>query len=137
MTFVDVSLALEIKSVCFGGCGLSATRHRTGIIDPFDVIHFADRRMSKRALRRFLLLSVRRTRLNDPAYLNHPSFNWFYLYQENTWAGRLAGLLGMRLPVALSRNDRLSCLTLARKAGVRLSASHPAVYAWARRGLDV
>lgn len=137
MTFVDVCLALEIKSVCFGECGLSATRHRTGVIDPFDVIHWSDRRMSRRALRRFLLLVARRERMHDPYYLNDPKYNWQYLHIDNTEAGRLAATLGIRLPAALSRNDRLACLTLARKAGVRLSASHPAIYAWARRGLDV
>lgn len=137
MTFLDVCLALDLRSVCLDGqCGLSATRHRTGVIDPFGVIHFRERRMSKRALRRFLLLVARRSRLNSPDFLNEPQFNWYYSWSDNIEAGRLAAQLGARLPAALSRNDRLTCLTNARKAGIHLSIGWPQVYAWARRGLD-
>ena len=137
MTFADAALYLGVKQVCFGGCGLSVNRHRAGTIDPFGVIHWRERRMSKRALRRFLAMVARRNRLNDPGYLNDPRYDWLYLYLDSRAADDLAGRLGVRLPAHLSRNDRLACLTAARRAGVHLSVAHPAAYAWANRGLNL
>ena len=137
MTFADTALYLGIKQICFGGCGLSATRHRVGVIDPFNVIHFAERRMTKAGLRRFLLLAARRNRLNDPGYLNSPRYDHLYIYLDSRAADDLAGRLGVRFPIHLSRNDRLATLTAARKAGVPLSVAHPAIYQWAQRGYSL
>jgi hypothetical protein len=134
VTFTDACLALEIKQVCFGGCGLSEYRHRLGIIDPFGVIHWRERRMSRRALRNFLLLVAKRDRLANPEFLNLPDVDWSHPYFDNIEVGRLAARLGIRLPAALSSNDRLRTLTLARKRGAALS-TRPAIYAWARRTL--
>lgn len=134
MTFADVCGRLGITKVCAGGCGLSANRHRTGTLF-LDVIHWSERRMTKRALRRFLLLVAKRDRLNDADYVNLPIWNWYYLWLDNVEAGRLAAKIGVRIPADLSRNDRLACLTLARKWGASLSTGWPQVYSWAKRGL--
>ena len=136
MTYRDAALFLGIKQVCFDlNCGLSANRHETGVLDPFSVIHWRERRINRAGLRRFLLLAAKRARLNDPEYLNEPQFHWLYLYRDNVEAGRLAANLGIRLPAALSRNDRLRCLTSARKYGIALSAGWPQIYKWARKAV--
>ena len=50
-----MALVLDVPT-CTGGCGLSKTRHRTGSIDPFGTIHYAERRFTKRSARNYLLL---------------------------------------------------------------------------------
>lgn len=123
--------------VCMGGCGLSATQHWKGVLDPFGGIHFADRRFTRRALRNMLILVARRDResnamLNegDIGYLNLPQFEFFYLWHDEVAASRMAMDLGVRLPAKLSRLSRLRCLSLARKQKVKLS-KRSALYAWA------
>lgn len=133
MTFTDACLALEIKQICFGGCGLSERRHRLGAVF-LGVVHWRERRMSRRALRNFLLLVAKRDREANPEFLNIPELTWYAIWSDNTEAGRLAARVGIRLPAALSINDRLRTLTLARKRGVSLS-HRPRIYAWATRGM--
>jgi hypothetical protein len=112
-------------------CGLSERQHRKGVIDPFGVVHFMDRRFTRRALRNFLLLVARRDReYGDLDYLNIPGYDWYYLWSDETTASMWAASLGVRLPARLSAQSRWKCLTLARKAGVKLS-KRPAIYAWA------
>lgn len=111
-------------------CGISYAAHWIGTIDGFGVAHFANRRFTRRALRNLLLLVARRDRMADPAYLNLPQFEYYYLWSDNVAASRMALDLGVRLPARLSRLDRLRCQQLARKAGVKLS-KRSAIYKWA------
>jgi len=117
-------------TVCAGGCGLPDKDHWKGVIDPFGVIHYADRRFTRRALRNLLLLVARRDRAADKEFLNLPQFEFFYLWWDNVTASRMAMDLGVRLPARLSRFDRLRCLQLARKQGVALSR-RSSIYSWA------
>ncbi len=107
--------------------------HWRGFIDPFGVAHFSRRRFTRRALRNLFLLVARRDRLADPQYLNIKGYDWYYLYVDNVAASRMAMDLGVRLPARLSRLDRLRCLQLARKQGVKLSR-RSSIYAWAHDG---
>lgn len=135
-SYEDVCLILGVRAACLGAdCGLSANRHKAGTIF-LGVVHWRERRVTRAGLRRFLLLIVRRERESNPEFLNSPNLAWYAIYWDSTEAGRLAAQLGVRLPAVLSRNDRLRCLTAARKAGIRLSSAAPAVYAWARRGTE-
>ena len=121
--------------VCTGDCGLGPKNHWRGVIDPWGGVHYAARRFTRRAFRNMLLLVAKRDResnnmLNEEYFLNAPHLAWYHLYWDNVTASRLALELGTRLPARLSRRDRLRCLQLARKHGVRLS-KRSAVYAWA------
>lgn len=105
--------------------------HWKGFIDPFGVGHYSDRRFTRRALRNLLILVARRDRLADPGWLNSNAlFDWYYLYTDEVAASRMAMSLGVRLPARLSRLNRLKCLQLAKRKGVKLS-KRSAVYAWA------
>jgi hypothetical protein len=116
------------STICSGECGLSNNAHRRGVV-LMGVIHFADRRFSRRALRNLLLLVARREREGDESYLNSPVYDWYYLYLDNVQAAKWALHLGVRLPARLSRTDRLRCQRLAADRGVRLS-HHPRVRSW-------
>lgn len=111
-------------------CGLSDNAHWKGTVDGFGVLHYTDRRFTRRALRNFLMLAVRRARLSDPEFLNSPDLAYIHLWHDNVSASRLAASIGVRLPARLSMIDRLQCQALARKAGAALS-SRPAIYRWA------
>ena len=117
--------------VCLGGCGLSATRHRTGTIDPFGTVHFADRRFTRRAAKNLLLLIAQRDREEDPGFLNVELYDWFYLWRDSTTAVRLAANLGFRLPSRLFDGERELCRMLASRRGVKLS-KYKRVYQWSR-----
>lgn len=104
-----------------------------GFIDVFGVVHYSDRRFTRRALRNLLLLVARRNREADPAYLNLPQYEWYYLWSDNVTASRMALDLGVRLPAHLSHLDRLRCLQSAAHQGVRLS-KRSAIYSWAHDG---
>lgn len=118
-------------NVCDGACGLSDAEHWKGVIDGFGVAHYANRRFTRRSLRNLLLLVARRDRKADAGWLNDDSlFAYYYLWHDNVAASRMAMDLGVRLPARLSRLDRLRCLQLAKRSGVRLS-KRSAVYAWA------
>ena len=130
MTYPEVIRRLGIERVCLGGCGLNAYRHR-GVIDPFDVIHWSDRRFTRRGLRRLLLLVARRSREDSPAFLNTPGMRFYALWWDEQRANSMAAQLGVRFPAAWSSQERLACLA---SAGRRpLSRTHPAIYAWANR----
>lgn len=100
------------------------------------VLHWSDRRVTRRGLRRFLLLVAKRKRELAPAYLNDPKLGWFHLYDDNREADKMAAKLGVRFPVEFSRTERWKCLWLAHKAKVPITRTHPALYSWAVRGLD-
>ncbi len=111
-------------------CDLGFEAHWAGTLDGFGVVHYADRRFSRRALRNMLLLVAKRERMADVEFLNLPIFEFFYLYSDNVMASKWAVALGVRLPARLSRLDRLRCLSLAKRQGAKLS-KRSAVYKWA------
>ena len=119
--------------MCLGGCGLNEYRHRGSLF--LQVIHWRERRVTRRGLLRFLLLVARRNREADPGYLNDRQFNYLYLWLDHRTADDYAAQLGIRFPVEFSRRERSSVFRLANRAGVHLATTHPAVYAWAWRGL--
>lgn len=130
MTVTEIAAALDVP-VCVGGCGLSISRHRAGVIDPFGIIHFAERRFTKRGAKNLLILVARITREQDPGYLNIPLYDWFYLWSDCTTAAAYAGDLGFRLPAHLFNRERALCRDLAARRNVRLS-KYRRVYEWSR-----
>jgi hypothetical protein len=127
----DLAVDLELEPVCWGNCGLSTARHRRGVVDPFGVAHWANRRMSRRGLRNFLLLVARRDRLADPGFLNTPDLAWAQRYFDEAKAAKWAARLGVRFPIDFSRAERLGVLAKAPKGFAR---THAAIWAWASRG---
>jgi len=120
--------AATIYGICTGGCGLPD--HWRGVIDPFGVVHYANRRFTRRALRNMLLLLAKaRREHSDPRFLNIPEYDWYYLWWDNVMAYELAMDMGVRLPARLSRLDRLRCRQQARRAGIPLS-TRSAIYKW-------
>ncbi len=117
--------------ICMGGCGLSASAHRRGRIF-LDVVHFADRRFTKRALRNLLLLIARQRRERDPEFLNDEMYDWYYQYLDSVEAARLARSLGVVLPSRLFDQRRALCRALAARRGVKLSRRKE-VYSWLQR----
>mgnify|MGYP001558438609 CR=1 FL=1 len=71
----EMALALNVPT-CTAGCALSKTRHREGVIDGFGIIHFAERRFSRRSAKNYLMLVARLWREGDPEYLNIELFDW-------------------------------------------------------------
>ena len=130
MTVEEIGVALGVP-ICTGGCGLSASRHRTGTIF-LGVIHFAERRFTKRGAKNLLMLVARRAREMDPGYLNIALYDWWYVYSDSVVAFRLArGDLGIRLPAHLFDRERARCRDLAARRNVRLS-KYRRVYEWSR-----
>lgn len=131
MTFARMTIVTG-AIVCSGGCGISARRHDRGVVDGFNIVHYAERRFSRRSARRFLMLCAEAERRADPGYLNAPPFDFWYVYHDNVRAQEWARQLGFRLPAKLSEIDRLYCIALANRARIHLGRDFPAVYAWAR-----
>jgi hypothetical protein len=129
MTFTELANRLEVKW-CSGGCGLSTTKHREGCIDPFGVIHFAERRFTRRSARNFLILVARMDRESDPGFLNIDLYDWFYVYLDSVDAARMAKAAGFRLPAPLFDAQRQRCRDLAARRGVKLS-KYRKVWNWA------
>ena len=130
MTVSEIARQLDVP-VCTGGCGLSVSRHSRGTIDPFGVIHFAERRFTRRGARNLLLLIARRDREADAGYLNVPVFDWWYVYHDSVTAARMARSLGFVIPARLWDLDREWCRLLAARRGVRLG-KYRRVYNWVR-----
>ena len=129
VNYPEIVAKLGFEKICLGGCGISEGVHRVGQIH-LDVVHWQDRRVNKRGLRRFLLLVAKRDRQLDPGFLNDErAFWWLYLYLDARTVDGWASELGVRFPVAYSGPERR---TLSLIPG--LSRRHPAVWAWARRG---
>ena len=105
--------------VCGGGCGISAARHRRGIIF-LGVIHYADRRLTVQTARNLLLLAARNDREADAGYLNIPLYDWWYLHHDATVAWRMARSVVIRLPARAFDRQRAACRRLAALRGVRL-----------------
>lgn len=134
MRYADVVASLGLTGICLDpGCGLDPYRQRGTLF--LGVLHWRERRVTRRGLRQFLLLVARRDREADPGYLNERRFRWLYLYLDEMAANDLAGRLGVRFPVAFSRAERSRCLWYAGKARARITLAHPAAYSWAVRGI--
>lgn len=130
-TVSQIAADLDMR-VCLGGCGLSATRHREGCIDPFLQVHFAERRkMTHRAARNLLLLLAKAQRMADPGYLNIDVFDFYYIYSDSVAAARMARDCGFRLPARLFDDRRRICRDLAARRWINLS-KYPRVYSWSR-----
>lgn len=128
MTYGEIVRRLDIDPVCLHpGCGIERS-HRRGFIF-LGVVHWTERRIDKRGLRRFLLLVAKRDRLGSPDYLNDPGLYWAHFYLDERKANEWAAQLGVRFPVSYSAPERR---TVSLVPG--LSRRWPAVWAWARRG---
>ena len=128
MTVTEMGERLEVPT-CTGGCGLSATRHRTGCVF-LNVVHFAERRFSKRAAKNYLLLVARMDREADGEYLNNIDlYDWFYCYIDSVNAARMAKQLGFRLPASIFARERAMVRLLANRRGVKLT-KYRKVYQW-------
>jgi hypothetical protein len=116
---------------CDGGCGLAyANIHAQGLVF-LGVLHWTERRFTRRGAKNFLTTIARHKRLNDPEYLNIPHFDWLYLHDDAVTAQGWANhLFGFRIPAHLFDRDRDRCVRLAHRRKVKLS-NYPAVYSWA------
>ena len=128
MTYLQVVEKLHLRQVCLGACGIQSRSHKRGFIY-LDVVHWQERRVSKRGLRRFLLLCAQRDRRLDPGFLNDErQWWWLYLYTDQRRADQWAWQLGVRFPVTLSLPERRTVALVP-----NLARTYPAIYAWARR----
>jgi hypothetical protein len=119
-------------TVCGGGCGI-ARDHKAGFIDPFGVLHWADRKVTRKGARRFLLLVARLRRESDPAHINdYGLYDWWYLARDAVAAQKMAVGCGFRLPGWLFDRDKDLCRALAARRGVKLS-KYPLVVKWLAR----
>lgn len=126
MTYHEVASRLRLSGICLGWCGLSDHAHRGSIF--LDIVHWGERRVTKRGLRRFLLLVAKRDRLLDPGFLNEPGLWWAHFYLDERKANEWAAELGVRFPIRYSAPERRSVSLVP-----GLSRRQPAVWAWANR----
>lgn len=134
MTYAAVVEKFGLARVCMGGCGLSDRAHRGSLF--LGVIHWRERRMTRRGLRRFFLLVARRDRVApssaDPSaptrgFLNDGSMLAYHLHWEEQYANMLANWVGVRFPAEFSKRER----ERASKALAGRTRQWPAVTAWA------
>lgn len=126
-----LSDVLTLDRWCRGGCGLSAYRHRFGVIDPFGTLHFGDRRFTKRAAKNLLTAAARRERWADPGWLNTAEFTWLHLYHDAVAAQALAREAGFRLPSRLFDHERQIVRAIAVRDEIALS-KYERVRSWLR-----
>lgn len=127
-TYRQIVDRLGFQKVCLGQCGVAEAAHRRGAIDGFDIVHWGDRRVNRRGLRRLFLLVARRDRLLSPDFLNDEGLYFIHFYLDERKANEWAAQIGVRFPISYSTPERR---TVSLVPG--LSRSQPAVYAWARR----
>ena len=130
MTYQEMADQLGVP-FCPGGCGITTRSHDQGFLF-FGVLHFTDRRFTRRGAKNFLMQVAYRARHIDEFWLNDPRFDWMYLHNDSVMAQKFAGKLGFRIPASLFDEERERCILLARKRGIKLSR-YPEVYAWAKR----
>jgi hypothetical protein len=131
MTYREMAAALKVP-FCDGGCGLVDSAHQRGVFF-IGVLHWRERRFTRRGAKNFLSLIAYDRRLHDPEFLNIPEFDWLYLYNDAVVTQGLAMSFGFRIPARLFAEEREKCRRLAFKRGVKLS-TYPSVYEWARAG---
>jgi hypothetical protein len=122
---------ITAPGICWGGCGLSERRHERGVIF-LDVVHFADRRFTKRGARNLLMLLARREREADPGFLNDPIYDFLYPALDALRAQELAGEAGFRLPARLFDREREQARALAERRHVSIRR-YPKLRSWLRR----
>jgi hypothetical protein len=125
-----------MPGVCWGtwngsACPISLTRHRKGAIDGMGLIHFADRRFTRRAAKNLLLLVAARERQRNPEYLNIPIFDWLYIYMDSIRAGQIAMDHGFRLPGHVFDRQRREAMAMAKRRSIAVS-KWDGFYQWAR-----
>ena len=130
MTIGDLARNLDLVW-CGGSCGLSATRHRKGVV-LLGVVHYDDRRLTVQTARTLCLLAARNDREQDAGYLNVDLFDFWYAYHDSVVAYRMARSVGIRLPARVFDAKRAECRRLAAMRGVKLSKYRNA-FQWAMR----
>jgi hypothetical protein len=131
LSYRKMSLILGVP-FCAGGCGIDERRHRAGTLF-MGVIHWSERRFSRRGARNFLLLAARREREADPEFLNAPHLRFYHVWWDAQRAAELAATLHFRFPAEASLRDRARCYQLARQQRVRLI---PRIRRWALAPTD-
>lgn len=117
--------------ICWGGCGLSERRHERGVLF-LGIVHFADRRFTRRGARNLLMLLARREREADPGFLNDPIFDFLYPALDALRAQELALEAGFRLPARLFDRERAKARSLAARRSAAISR-YPRLRSWLRR----
>jgi hypothetical protein len=115
--------------MCAGSCGITTRSHEQGFVF-LDILHWRERKFTRRGGKNFLMLIAKWQRLLNPEYLNDPEHDWYYEWSDSVAAQSMAGDLGFRIPAHLFDHERARCLLLARKRGVKLP---PTIRAWAMR----
>jgi hypothetical protein len=133
VTYAAMAAKLKVP-FCGGGCGMPDQVHEQGLVF-LNVLHWRERRFTRRGAKHFLMLIAKAKRLVDPEYLNAEEFDWMYIHNDAVMAQALAGQFGFRIPARLFDIDRMRCARLAQKRGVKLS-NYPAVYQWTYDWLD-
>jgi hypothetical protein len=128
MTYREMATQLKTP-FCDGGCGMNDELHEQGLVF-LNVLHWSERRFTRRGAKNFLVLIAKHKRLSDPEFLNIEKFDWLYIHNDAVMAQAWAKMFGFRIPGSLFDRDRDRLIRLARKRGVNLS-TYPAVYAWA------
>ena len=128
MTYRYMARILRVP-LCDGACGIEERLHDKGVYF-LGVLHWHERRFTRRGAKRFLSLVARERRESSSEWLNDPKFEWMYVYNDAVMAQAYARQLGFRIPGRLFDNDRWQCKWLAHKDGVKLS-NYPAIYQWA------
>lgn len=109
-TFADMAAQLDVPW-CGGDCGIDASHDRGFLF--LDVVHFRERRFTRRGAKRFLMLVAERNRLLDSGYLNdRKRLGAFYVYHDAVVAQGLAGQLGFRIPARAFEMERLRMRSL-------------------------
>ncbi len=128
MTYAEMAERVNVP-YCPGDCGITDRSHDEGFIF-LNVVHFRERRFTRRGAKNFLTLVARRRRLLDPEFLNIVRFDWMYLYNDAVMAQKMARDLGFRIPAHLFDQEREQCRLLARRRKIHLS-TYPAIWSWA------
>lgn len=125
-TFEDLAVLLDVR-LCPGGpdCLRQMINHQHGGSSAsLNTVHWAPRRLTKRGIRRFLLVTARMRVMNY--WSRSPAMR---IFLSNAWATKRARDLHIRFPSQWSRTDRLTVLWLASK-GDQLT---PEARRWASR----
>lgn len=128
MTYTEMATRLDVP-YC-GGCSITARSHRRGFLF-LGVVHFGERRFTRRGAKHFLMLVAKAKRQASPEYINDDRlFGWWYIYHDAVEAQAMASQLGFRIPARLFSADRARCRYLARKSTVPVGSK---VLKWVRR----
>lgn len=123
--YEDVAAYFDVHLCDGSDCVVPIARHKRGaVVLPHRIVHWADRKLTKPGLRRFLKLVAQIRILN----YNHQN-QAMRLFAENTWAAQAAQALHVRFPARYSTADRAKARWLI-ATGEPVSA--PA-YRWAHR----